>query len=194
MKKLILFLVIGCFSFSGASYATSNKATRYVDELGNEVLAILTAKVKDKEKEAKLEELFLNAVDADWIGKFAMGRHWRGLDANQKKRYLPAYRHYLVQSYVPRFREYNDEKFEIVKSKSLPNKQYMVYTVIKSKDGTTISVDYKLRPSKKTFKVIDIVAEGISLITTHRDEFSSVIASKNVEYLISRLEAKAKKK
>jgi ABC-type transporter MlaC component len=38
------------------------------------------------------------------------------------------------------------------------------------------------------YKIIDVAAEGVSMMTTKRSEFSSVIAREGLDGLISRLE------
>ena len=41
------------------------------------------------------------------------------------------------------------------------------------------------------FAVFDIIVEGVSMITTQRSEFSSVITNKGMDYLITQLANKS---
>ena len=59
-----------------------------------------------------------------------------------------------------------------------------------------VLVDYRVRESKNTkggsgYKIFDVIVEGVSLITTQRSEFASVITNNGIDYLIGQLAAKS---
>ena len=54
--------------------------------------------------------------------------------------------------------------------------------------GKPIVVDFRVRPTNGTFKLIDVVVEGLSMLKTQRDEFSSVIQRNGVDGLIASLQ------
>ena len=55
-----------------------------------------------------------------------------------------------------------------------------------------ISVDYRVRKADSGFKIFDVIIEGVSMISTQRSEFASVIGNNSIDYLIDQLSAKAK--
>ena len=46
-----------------------------------------------------------------------------------------------------------------------------------------------MRESDGNYRIIDVAAEGVSMMTTKRSEFSSVIARDGIDGLIEQLEA-----
>ncbi len=50
-----------------------------------------------------------------------------------------------------------------------------------------LQLDWLVRESNGIYKVIDVAAEGISMMTTKRSEFSSVILREGLDALIERL-------
>ena len=59
-----------------------------------------------------------------------------------------------------------------------------------SSEGQPILVDYRIHKVDASFKIFDVVVEGVSLLTTQRTEFSSVLTNKGMDYLINQLAQK----
>ena len=111
----------------------------------------------------------------------------------QKEAYLKAYNHYLIKTYVPRFKEYNNEEIKITGTKDMGNEQYIVSTQITSKksaDKHTLNIGYRCKNTDGSFKIRDISGEDMSLLTTQRSEFASVVTNGGLDKLIQTLAEK----
>lgn len=195
MKKSILsfltVLIIIILQVS-ASFAQSDVEV-FISDLSSRTLKVIESKEAENKKVAKLEKIFVNAVDIQWMAKFAIAKIWKSMTNTQKDEYLKAYRHYLIKTYVPRFKEYNNQVIKITGSKDIGNDQYIVSTQILSVKGpekTTINVGYRCKKSDSDFKIRDITGEDFSLLSTQRSEFSSVVAKSGIDGLIKTLNAK----
>lgn len=191
--------------FSGVLFLTApvlavpeNDAGKYVETVGNSAIEILSDKNLSKElKRTKIEGLFRDNVDIAWIGRFVLGRFWRQTSDEQKKNYLKEYEAFLVQHYAARFTDYTSGSFKITGTHNDGEGEFTVSMQIKSGDvgSDPILVDYRVREdgksSKKKFMIFDIIVEGVSMITTQRSEFNSVITSKGLDYLIAQLANKS---
>ena len=62
-------------------------------------------------------------------------------------------------------------------------------TEIVRPNGPPVRVDWRVRKNGETLKVVDVIAEGISMLITQRDEFAAVIQNSGgkVDALIDRL-------
>lgn len=173
--------------------ASEKQAKQFIDDLGNQAISIIgNGKYSDKKKEEKLISLFTQSVDTDWVGRFVLGKYWRRATVEQKDRYRKLYKEYLIASYVPRFREYTNQNFLISGVNKEREKEYLVKTEITSPDQPSINVSYRIRQKDTGFKIIDVIAEGVSLITTQRTEFSSLISRTSIDMLLQKLAAKTK--
>jgi phospholipid transport system substrate-binding protein len=194
LPALFLFMcALAAIIFLGQAQAASSAsgAKSYVESLSNQVINLLQSKVGDKEKEKKLSAIFENAVDTEWMGRFVMGQHYRKLTEDQKARYLELYKKYLLQSYVPRFREYTGEKIKINSVRDDKGQEFFVQTEILHPNGEASTlVDYRLRKQGEGYKIIDIIGEGISLITTQRSDFGGAITQGGVDAFLQKLQAK----
>ena len=64
----------------------------------------------------------------------------------------------------------------------------MIYTLILPDGEPPLRVDWRVRETDYGLKVIDVAAEGVSMLTTKRSEFASVVAREGVDALIGKLE------
>jgi phospholipid transport system substrate-binding protein len=178
-----------------ASNAPVNGPEHFVEETSQKVMSILKANTSDLAKSNELTSVFLNTVDVDFMGKFALGQHWQVLDEKAKLHYLETYKKFMITSYVPKFKKYQGQKLELKGIKPLNNDQYLVQTDIKT-DGPNsapYNVDYRVKLENGRYKVRDIIAEGVSVITTQRSDFGSIIANGGIESLNKELNSKADK-
>ncbi len=185
----LLFLLIVSF-WSGAAAAADAK--NFVDTVGQKVLAIVNGAGGESARRQQLQQMFRANVDMDWMGQFVLGHSWNEASQTQRDHYLEAYRKYLLARYTTRFADYTGAKYDITGVKEEANGQYTVSMQIKTPDGDqNTQAGYRLRPEGGSFKIIDIIVEGISQITTQRSEFASVIQQKGIDGLIAAIEAKA---
>ena len=65
----------------------------------------------------------------------------------------------------------------------------LVNSEVQAQNGQAIKVDWRLRDRKGSFKVIDVIVEGVSMSVTQRSDFSSVIqrGGGNIEVLLKHL-------
>ncbi len=140
-----------------------------------------------------LRRSFSESVDIDWIAKFVLGRAWKEATDEQRERYVRLYRRFLTESYIKNFAE-NPEKdiytIKVVGVYDLPQEsdKFIVHTDTWLTDNTDLKVDYLVHEVDSHYKVQDIAIENVSLIITHRDEFSRLAATYGVDGVIRKLE------
>lgn len=192
-KTIVIVFLYILMSPVSVIAGTGDNAKKYVNGVSDRVLAVIKTKSSDADKEKQLTQILEESVDASWMGRFAMGRYYRQASQTQQDKYLKLYREFLIQSYVPRFKEYAGEEFKIVGVKDMGDGQYIVETELQggSPEAQPIKVDYRLKEGN-SFHIIDVVGEGVSLITTQRSDFGGMISQKGVDYFLEKLEEKVK--
>ncbi len=192
---LILFLTISMFT-SFSARAGEKEAANFIDDLASRVIGIVKREdLSETTKETKLNEIFFRSVDTKWIGRFSLGRYWRVITPEQQKEFLDVYSKYLAGLYVPNFRKYTGDVIKVTNSKEIRPNEYFVQTLLIS--GTNkagnIQINYMIKQDSKgieKFIIFDIIAEGVSLITTQRAELGSVMADNGFNKMMSLLRKK----
>jgi phospholipid transport system substrate-binding protein len=190
VRNIILTLLV-IVAFTGQANASLEEAKSFVQKTADNTLAIVTDKtLSDDKKEESLDKLFESSVDIKWTAQFVLGHYWNETTPEQKDKYVNVYKAFLIKSYVPKFREYTDQ--EIIFKAATPEQEaeYMVQTEITNPGKAPIRVDYKVREDKGTYKIFDIIAEGVSMITTQRSDFGSILSRQGVDSLVKKLEEK----
>lgn len=193
--KLFFRLLIVAFSLCFATHAmaaTPEDAKNYARSIGDKVLGVLDdAHVSDSDKLTQLQALFVDVVDVNWVGRFVLGQYWRQATPEQQQEYIAAYGTFLVKNYTSNFAEYGGERFDVTTSREEREGEFFVRTEILRKAGQPVLVDYRVRSDDKGgFKVFDIIVEGVSLISTQRSEFASVVSRQGLDTLINLLKRK----
>ncbi len=194
MKKLlsgVLFLLIVSFTFP-AEASNCKEPQGFVQNITDDVIKILESSTDNNQKKSRLNKMFLELVDADWMARFVLGRHWKTISNQQQSEYSRAYKEYLTSQYVNRFTEYTGkEKITTTGSTALSGKDsHFVTTLISSPGEEDITVGFRVRKVGSCYKVNDIVAEGISLINTQRQDFNSYLNKNGFDKFIELLKTK----
>ena len=196
-SQIIKFIAIVTITLSinNIAQAAPNEAANFISDLASRVITIVKSPdFTDQEKEKKLNDIFVQSVDTKWIGKFALGRYWRNITSDQQNQYLDLYTQYLLGLYVPNFRKYTGNIVKVVGSKEVGPNEYLVQTTLTdSTNSNNIQINYRLLQDNtglEKFIIFDIIAEGVSLITTQRAELSSVMSNGDFNALINLLKQK----
>lgn len=195
-SRLIALFLLCAVTFGGkAAYAaTAEEAKAFVNNVGQHVLQVLNAEANEAQKQKKLQQLFSQNVDMDWMGQFVLGRAWSEAAPEAQARYLAAYRAYLLARYTHNFTRYAGSDYTITDTVDTGEGNFTVAMRINSPhaDQQHTSAGYRVSMRENgEFKITDIIVEGVSLITTQRSDFASVLQNEGLESLIGKLHKKA---
>ncbi len=186
MKKLILALL----ALVIAAPANASTPKDFATGIADKVVAIIESGDSEKAKEDNLIKLFRQNVDTEWMARFTMGRFHRQATPAQKQKFSKLYADYVIYSYIPKFRMYAGERMNVTQVLDEGEGMFTVKSTLSTKKSSTgsVLVDYKLKKSGSAFKIIDIVGEGVSLITTQRSDFSTPLDTIGIDGFLERLE------
>ncbi|MBL4802559.1 MAG: ABC transporter substrate-binding protein [Emcibacter sp.] len=171
------------------------EAAEFVQKLADKALTSLNQKgFTLADKEARFREILQEGFDVKYIGKISLGRHRKKASPENLRDYYDLFPQYLVRVYTTRLTKLDTRK--VVVGKVLPNGKRDMYvrtTVIDGEDKT-YDVDWRVRPQKRlkndipqatrSYKIIDVKIEGISMARTQRDDFAARIATSGMSGLI----------
>ncbi len=209
MKTRLILPIAAILAFSLASgiYSNSAKADElvsadpstkakedFVKDMANKTLSILQDNKKPyADRQVILRQAFAKVVDIDWIAKFVLGRPWNSATPEQRERFVALYRNYLTESYVSNFGEDPSTRISDIKIfgvKLDDTQHFTVHTQMRLANADQLKVDYLVSDNAGKYKVIDIIIENVSLLASHRAEFSSLASNKGVDSVIALLEKK----
>ncbi|MDP6707893.1 MAG: ABC transporter substrate-binding protein [Alphaproteobacteria bacterium] len=178
---------------AAVSAAEVEAASRFMDDLAKQAIELLRRTRDDADsRQAAFRQLLSTGFDVPFIGRFALGRHWRGATTAQRQRYLALFTEFLIQTYTRRLSDYSSERFQITGARAAGKRDVIVQTRIERPDSASIRADWRVRGGAGGHRVIDVSVEGISMAVTQRTEFASVVRSHGMDGLLQALESRAR--
>ena len=151
-------------------------ASAFIQKLGNEAINAFANKSQPRPQAmAKFKELLNDGFDVPYIGRWVLGRYWNQATPQQQQEYLRLFEQLIVKTYAERFLEYSGETFKITGARPEGDTDTMVTTQVIRPNGPPVAVDWRVRKRDGSYKIIDVVVEGVSMGVTQRQEFASVI-------------------
>jgi len=194
---IVLTLPIGVMLRARAQdFMSAKEPDQFIDQLGQAAIQYLTDKsIGSEERRSRFRDLMHKAFNVPGIGRFVLGRYWNEATEQERQEYMSLFEELVVRTYADRFSEYSGEKFAVGKVQRDAERQNYatVLTTISRPNGQTVRVDWRVRQEEdQSWRVVDIVIEGVSMSVTQRSEFASVIESKGgtVKGLIDTLRQK----
>ncbi len=166
----------------GAKNFIASMGDRGINFLGNQSMSA-------EAKKAEFKSLLNESFDMGTIGRFALGTYWRSATPAQQKEYLKLFNEMIVKVYSKRFSDYKGQKFEVKSARKENDKDTVVTSFIVPTDGPQVQVDWRVRNKGGSYRVVDIIVEGVSMSMTQRADFASVIqrGGGNVDVLLTHL-------
>ncbi len=179
IRRLFTAGVAAMLCLGSAQAVVSNASPEdFIRSLGDEVINILVDKSLDQgSRETKFHGMLVEYVDTDTVSRTVLGRYWNQANDEQRKEFQDLYREYLIRIYASRFSKFSGEKFNVKNSRTESDRDALVISSIEPPSGTgpVYGVNWRVRKTDGGYRVVDVMAEGVSLLVTHNQEFSSVI-------------------
>jgi phospholipid transport system substrate-binding protein len=171
--------------------ARAADSPREVVELNSQkVLAILNSGDSDDEKIKHLQELAYTAIDFDTVSRLVLAKYWKQFSPEQRQQFGEEFKRALTVSYGRRIGQFGQEKVAIVGERQEPMGDVTVQSRIVGGKAGDIKVDYRLRQRDGTWYVIDVIVEGVSIVSSYRTQFQEIIGQGGPERLLAELHQK----
>lgn len=171
---------------SNTAIASDQDAARFIHRLANQSIEMWRAPgLTPNERKDQFRGLLIRGFDIPFIGRFVLGRYWRGATPGQRTDYIALYSEFFLQAYASRLADYAGQALEVTGARQVNARDFVVRSLIQRPGGQLIIADWRVRESDGRYRVIDIMVEGISLAITQRSEFASVAQRGGLEGLIS---------
>lgn len=193
-RGLILLAICGWTvqSTSASADGAVPEAQAAVRALGEDALSVLREGLNEQQLTERFRTMLNRGFDVPFIARFVLGRYWRVATPAQREEYVRLFEELIVQTYVDRFQTYSGETFEVQSARQEGRDIFVQSRIMRPGDAPPIKVDWRVRERDASYKIIDVVVEGVSMAITQRNEFASVIQRKGgrIEGLLEELREK----
>ncbi len=142
------------------------------------------------ERRATLRQLIASHFDFADMARSALGTHWKDLSDEQKNEFTQLFTQLMEASYTGKIESYTDQQVNFLQEISDNPGYAQVNTTITQEGKQPITVNYRLKQEDGSWKVYDVIIDGISLVANYRNQFSRVINTRGYDALIQDIRAK----
>ena len=187
---LALLLLLPLQSYAATPMETvKTGVNKMLDTLGDPAFK---AKGRDAQI-AQLGEIIETVFDFNELSKRTLGREWRKMNAEQRKEFVQLFQELLQGVYADRLLAYSDQKVLFEKETMLKKGRAEVQSYLQTSDGKKIPLFYRLTDKSGSWKVYDVIIEGVSMVKNYRTQFRQIIAKESPEKLLEILRKKVGK-
>ena len=179
LKKITTFLIFLVIFFSSIAKVYSIEPDIFVQSTVNRASEALNNKFSKEEKIAKLKAIAKETVDITGIGFYTLGSYRKNINDDQKKEYSNLFEQYFLKSFASRLAEYSNPEIEVLSKKKLNENYTMVSSVlVATEQRPQVKIDWRIyTKNPENLLIRDLIIEGLSLVRTQKEEFSSIIQS-----------------
>lgn len=193
MKKLAILLVAFGMSFAAHTTAalaiTDEEAEVFVEDLIDRAIHALKIDPANKaERRESFQSLLQQKFDIEGIRQRVLGRAWRDATDAQKAAFAEVFDDYILNLYVGQLGPYNNEVVRLKRTEEMSEDEIIVFSEVVRAEGPALRLDWRVHRTKADeLGVLDVAADGASLLRAKRDEFKEVIQRRGIDGLIERL-------
>ena len=196
LKKCLMSIIITVFliysvpALAGVPLDTvKGHSDKVLDVLRDPALKGETAK---KIKKDKLRVISEKMFDFTELSRRTLTNNWKKFSPDQQKEFVSLYTSLLGNTYSDKIFEYSDEKIIFTKEVPLSAKTVEVQSTVLRKSAE-VPIYYRVILKDGTWRVYDVVVEGVSLINNYRTQFKDILSNNPPESLLETLRKKVGK-
>jgi len=182
-KFLCSFVLLLSFSQIGLA----GTPTETLELAVNNLITIAADKdADDQVKKIKLTQVLSNEVDFEAVSKRVVSKTWKKANDEQKKEFKQRFLGIMTDTYFVLLKSYSNEKVLFLKEqlKKTKRSEYAIVDTQIISGNKKIPVRYRMIKVGNTWKIYDFIPEGISLISTYKKNYASILSKSGMQGLL----------
>ena len=194
MKRMMLVLAMACY-MPTLGLANEDDPKAVVASTVQSIIDVLEARtdkdtITDEDRES-IRKVVAGKFDYREMSRRSVGKPWKKMTDEKQDEFTELFRQVLEYSYGNQLAGYHGQKVVFEDAEFKKDKARVKGAVID--DTKTIPMEYRLHQTPTGWQVYDIKVEGVSMITTFRKDFKSIIKKKKIDGLMATLQQKIDK-
>ncbi|MGH8505560.1 MAG: ABC transporter substrate-binding protein [Stenotrophobium sp.] len=132
----------------------------------------------------KMAAVIPTTFDLPFISRQVLRHHWSELTAAQQTTLVQTLQSLAIATYAGQFARHDGEKFTTGETQSLPNGAQLVRAKLSLPNRDPVNFDYVLRLDDGHWKVINVVADGVSDLAIRSAQYERLFKEQGYDGLI----------
>jgi phospholipid transport system substrate-binding protein len=140
---------------------------------------------------SEIREIVREMFDFDEISRRALSKHWQALQREEQVEFVALFRDLLEHAYLTQLTTVGSQKIAFLGESIDPSGSAIVRSKVVTRHGSEIPLNYRLHVRDGSWRIYDVVVQGMSFIAGYRTQFDRVIRAESYSSLRERLQKKA---
>jgi phospholipid transport system substrate-binding protein len=191
----LIALFFACLTVMHNSYAAeqSNPAAKQiVDKFQEELIDVMKngKKLGYSGRYDKLKDSVANSHDLAKIARIVVGKEWEKLSETQQQQLTDVFSKLSIASYAHNFKDYSGESFTFDTEEATTRGGVVIHTHLTIPDDKPVKFDYMLKENGGSWRIINIIANGVSDLALKRSEYTTILQREGFDALIAKINEK----
>lgn len=165
-------------------------AATFIRRSGEELSSIMTKGDTTEARRRLLQPFIDRVVDVDAVARFCLGRYWKQATAVEQQDYLRVFHAVLTNAVLVHLGDYEHNEVRVnVERPEMRDGSIQVATIVERTGAAPARVTWVVNSNADTPRIIDLIAEGVSLRITVRSDYAAFLVrhGNNIDALIDAL-------
>lgn len=192
--KLVVIFTVFLLGTVNAFAADDDAAT--ARQIVEKFQADLIAVMKDGKKLGyagryeKLKDPVSNSHELTKIARIVVGKEGEKLSEEQQQKLVDAFSQLSIASYAHNFKDYSGESFVFDSEEETTRGGVVVHSHLVIPDDKPVKFDYMLKEKGNSWRIINIIANGVSDLALKRSEYTTILQREGFDALITKINEK----
>ncbi len=183
------FVLIGSLS---TAYAQEETAKQVVENFQSELIAVMK-QGKDlgfKGRYDKLGVAIAKSHDLTKIARVVVGKEWAKLSEDQQQKLVDVFSQLSIAAYAYNFKDFSGESFKFGSEEETTRGGAVIHTTLFIPGEKEVKFDYMLKKKGESWRIINIIANGVSDLALKRSEYTSILERDGFDSLMTKINDK----
>ena len=189
---LVFIFCLFATTYAYAQAETGATAKQVVEKFQAELISVM----KDGKQLGyagrydKLYDPVSNSHDLTKIARIVVGKEWEKLSGAQQQKLVDDFVRLSVASYAHNFKDYSGESFVYDSEEETTRGGFVVHSTLIIPDDKPVKFDYMLKEKGNSWRIINIIANGVSDLALKRSEYTTILQREGFDSLIAKINEK----
>jgi len=191
--KLIVILVSYLLAASAfAQTESSASAKQIVEKFQSDLITVMKEgkQLGYAGRYEKLKEAVINSHDLSKIARIVVGKEGEKLSEEQQQKLDEVFSKLSIASYAHNFKDYSGESFVFDSEEQTTRGGVVIHSHLVIPDDKPVKFDYMLKEKGNSWRIINIIANGVSDLALKRSEYTTILQREGFDALIAKINEK----
>lgn len=198
MNKVLKSILLILFIFTQNLIANEQTELKehFLNKIDSIIVVVQNTTLSKSQRNDEIINILEPTFDFELMAKLSLGKTWKTLSSEDKKRFVKLYVDRMKLSYSSKLDGYNGEKVEVTKVKQIKKNRIALITDLAGEDDN-LKIVYKFYKPKKpkldkdSWLIYDAEISGISILKTDKAQFREFLKTKSISELMDAFSKKS---